>query len=398
MTERSLNVQPLSLVTMTRQRFAWTNVVPQRTITILAGQAGIAKSTVLAWLIAHWTKGELEGDLKGQPINVAIINGEDDVASVLVPRLVAAGADLERIQTLSSVTVHEDDGDWITSPNLAEDLALIREKLIEWGSKVLIIDPIISLMRGDSHRLEDVRRNLDPLASMAADLGIAVVCVAHFNKGSGNAGDKVSGSHAFRDIARSLIVLAVDDETDDRIMTVEKSNYSPVKPSYAFRVDSIDVPTGDGDTNTVGKAVLLGHSDLTVNDLLNRDTTVLGDRSADVIEYVNGHREGVRAEDIAAVIDAPVNQARTYLSRLAGSGRIARLARGVYGPAERNANTTTTTPFASVASVANLPNATHTTHATGVTRDANVLRTACPIHGSGLWNGSCTQCELETSA
>jgi hypothetical protein len=393
---RTLMVTPLATVQIRRQKWAATNQVPLGTVTILAGMAGIAKSTILAYYIAQWTKGEADGDLHGTPALVALINGEDDLNTVLVPRLTAAGADLELVHSMSSITVHDKDGtDWITSPTLEDDLKPIREALMESGARILIIDPIISLMRGDSHRLDDVRKNLDPLASMASELGIAVVCVAHFNKGAGPAADKVSGSHAFRDIARSLLILAVDDETDERILTVEKSNYSPVKPSVAFRVDSVAVQTADGEQAIVGRAVMLGASDLTVQDLLRRESTVLGNRSADLVDYVNQHPEGVKAEEVAtAVQDMPLEQARIYLSRAATAGRIERAERGLYKPI-RNTHETTAEPITTVPSVTNLlQEVTHITHATASAHVPSLFQSPpCRIHGTPTFNGICGRCK-----
>lgn len=373
MSERKLQITPLSTVKMERQQWAVQDQIPLGVLTILAGTAGIAKSTILAWYVARLTHGELDGDLHGQKTAVAIISGEDDTSKVLVPRLAVAGADLALVSSMSTVAVTNADGDdWISSPNLSDDLRDIRAALIESGARLLIIDPIISLMAGDSHRLEDVRRNLDPLATVAAELNIAIICVAHFNKGGGNASDKVSGSHAFRDIARSLLLLAVDEETDERILTVEKSNYSAVKPSVAFQVESVSVDLGNGEFATVGRANSVGPSDLTVQDLLRREQTVLGERSSELINYVNDHPEGLRAEDVATALSIDAAQARTYLSRAAASGRVLRIGRGVYGPV-RNTKATPPDPVATVASVANLPFATHITHTTPTGAVANVL-------------------------
>lgn len=364
MSARSLNVTHLATVNTVRQRWAAEDLIPLGTVSILAGRAGIAKSTILAWFIAKWTSGDLRGDLYGTPVSIAIVNGEDDLSAVLVPRLTAAGADLSRVVSISTVTVEETDGeDWITSPTLSDDLQAIRRALVETGARVLIIDPIVSLMRGDSHRLDDVRRNLDPLASMASELGIAVVCVAHFNKGQGQAGDMVSGSHAFRDIARSLLLLAVDDETDERILTVEKSNYSQVKPSLAFGVETVQIATTDGEQASVGRARLHGDANVTVHDLINRerDQRPLGDGSNKVIEHVNLNPDGVKPDDVAEALGIQPNEARSYLSRLTTAGRIERLRYGVYGP-KRN----TTTTVASVAVVALSQSATDATTATRV--------------------------------
>lgn len=378
---RELLVTPLSTISPTRTRWAAKNQVPIGTITILAGMAGIAKSTILAWFIARWTHGTVEGDLHGSPALVALINGEDDTSSVLVPRLMAAGADLNMVVSMSSVSVTDRENDWISSPNLADDLRSIRAQIIETGARILIIDPIISLMAGDSDRKDDVRRNLDPLATMAAELGIAIICVAHFKKGSGRASDMLSGSHAFRDITRSLLLLAVDDETDERILTVEKSNYSAVKPSVAFNVDSVEIPTADGEHAVVGRAVMLGATTVTVEDLLRRESAVLGERSSELLEYVKTHPEGVRAEDVGQALDIPVNQARAYLSRLERTGRLQRISRGTYGSVS-NTDATSGGGVASIAIVAKREKATLATHAQPSPGVANALRSGiCPACG-----------------
>lgn len=351
---RRLVTKSLADVHVTRQRWLVQDQMPQGVITILAGVAGIAKSTILAWYVARLTNGEAEGDYLGEKVPVVMVASEDDLGAQLVPRMQAAGADLNIITAIEGVKVTEDGESWITSPNLSDDLIAIREAVVSTGSKLLIIDPIISLMKGDSHRLEDVRKNLDPLHQMANDLGISIVLVAHFTKGAGRAADKVSGSHAFRDIARSLLVLAVDEETDERILTVEKSNYSQTKPSLAFEVESVTVPTSAGELASVGRARLLGDATITVQDLLDRDTTVLGDRSAELIKYVGEHPDGVKADDVADVLEIEVGQARTYLTRAVNAGRIIRAGRGLYQP-KRNTNRTPPQSVSSVSSVSFKP-------------------------------------------
>ncbi|WP_347757322.1 AAA family ATPase [Agrococcus sp. ProA11] len=378
----------LAHVPIERQKWAVRDQVPLGVITILAGTAGIAKSTILAWYVSGLTRGTLEGDYHGQPVNVAMIAGEDDLSKMLAPRLTVADANLSRVIAITGIRVQgEENRDWITSPTLAEDLAAIRDEIVSTGARVLIIDPIISLMHGDSHRLEDVRRNLDPLASMAAELEVAVICVMHFNKSAGQAGDKVSGSHGFRDIARSLMVLAVDDQTDNRILTIEKSNYSAVKPSLAFRVDSVDVPVGGGEFTTIGKAVCLGDSTLTVQDILNRDPRNLGDRSTAVLEFVDNAPGAVTAQDVEAdeALSVPKGQGRVYLNRLADSGRISRATRGAF-QSIRNAEVTHTPPVTSVTSVTNA--AENDTHVTQVAMGVGVTRAVTDDPGY------CTACGM----
>src|SRR5690606_16188837 len=133
------------------------------------------------------------------------------------------------------------------------------------GAKLVMIDPIPSTIGGDLHKVADVRRALDPLAVIAQELDVAIVGVMHFNKGGGSASDKLSGSHAFRDAVRSVMLFATDDETEQRIVTIDKSNYSTARgSSFAFNLVSETVYTDDGHQTEVGRVEYLGDTDLDV--------------------------------------------------------------------------------------------------------------------------------------
>ena len=95
--------------------------------------------------------------------------------------------------------------------------------------------------------------------------------VVHFNKGTGNASDKLSGSHAFRDAVRSVLLFATDDETGQRVVTIDKSNYSQARgESFAFNLVSETVLTDDGEETEVGRVEYLGETELSVSDIINR--------------------------------------------------------------------------------------------------------------------------------
>ncbi len=366
MNQRQLLVTPLSTVKTRRQRWAYNDFVPIGVPTILAGTGGIGKSTILAWVTAGLTRGTLPGDFARDPVNVGFISGEDDPSTTLVPRLLAAGADLDMVQDFSGVrTVDKNGNEWRGLPTIADDLAALKDELRAWGTKVLIIDPIMSLMSGDSIKASDVRRNLDPIAGLAAELGIAPILVMHFGKGQGNASDKVSGSHAFRDIARSVLLLAVDPDTEQRILTVDKSNYSNRAPSLAFTIDSASVTTDEGEDTIVGRAHLIGETQLTVHEIVRRsDDEALGDLSTEILAFVNTRTADVSTSDVAGELDIPLDRARTYLGRLVRSERILRVSRGRYS------RITPVPTESSVSSVSfNYPNDTHATDDTVITVD-----------------------------
>lgn len=267
---RQLRLTPAALIPTRRQRWMWEGRIPLGTATVFAGRGGEGKSTFALYLASLLNKGELPGDLRGHQSDVLIISHEDDWGTVMNPRLVGAGANLHAIHKLTVDTV-VDDITAETIPALPLDLGLIRQAVRQTGARMLIIDPITSTISGDLHKVADVRRALDPLTALAQELDIAVIGIMHFNKGTGNASDKLSGSHAFRDAVRSLLLFATDEETGQRVVTVDKSNYSQQRgSSFAFNLISSPVYTDDGNTTEVGTVQFLGDTDVSVNDIINR--------------------------------------------------------------------------------------------------------------------------------
>jgi hypothetical protein len=385
---RVLELTPAGMIRTRRQRWVIRDLVPEGVVTVLAGTGGIGKSTILAWITAGITNGTFDGDMKGTPASVAFIGAEDSLEATLIPRLRVAEADIHKVFDLSSVVVTDEKGVTYRSlPTISDDLQAIREVLVENGVKVLIVDPLISISDGDSNKAGDIRRNLDPLAAVAADLGIAIVCVVHFRKGGGNASESLSGSHAIRDAAKSVLLLAKDDETDQRILTVDKNNYSPREPSIAFTIDTVSHCTDDGEYAEVGKATLLGESLVTVHEIVRRGhDDSLGDVSASIVQALKAHGGEMSVEEVAEAVGEAPGKARTYLGRLVKSNRITRTGRGRY---------TVDTAVSGVSSVSSVSNEgendTHDTHNTHILIDTPVSFDDYCLHG--VTSGArCTRC------
>ena len=348
---RQVIAAPLSATRTRRTEWLYADRIPLRTGTILAGQGGIAKSTIISTIIAKATRGELPGTFMGTPVTVAMISPEDDIESVLVPRLIAAGANLDNVVYLS-VSATESGRSWTTLPNIVDDLPSMGEVITEHGIRLLVVDPLVSIMSGNSISQSDVRRNFDPLSALAKAHDFAVLAVAHFGKSGDRAGDRLSGSHAFRDIARVVIVAAVDEETGLRVVTVDKSNYSPEQPSDAYSIDSVDVQLDDGYTQSVGHAQLVGASDVTVQEILDRErdgSSLSGDMQS-IIAEVGNHPDGVEAAAVAEAVGLPIEKVRKYLNRAFDRGDIEKPKRGLF------------TPLSRVPSVPSVPSSGHKGH------------------------------------
>jgi hypothetical protein len=303
--KRELMLTPASHIRSRRQKWLWQDRIPLGTVTIFAGRGGEGKSTFGLHIAAQAITGELDGDLRGTSTNVLIISHEDDWGTVMKPRLLAARADPESVYKVA-IQSTIDDTTAETVPALPLDIALIRQAVEETKAQLVIIDPISSTLGGDLHKLADVRRGLDPLAGLAQELEVAVIAIMHFNKGTGNVSDKLSGSHAFRDLSRSVLLFATDDETGQRIVSVDKSNYSAERgSSFAFNLRSVAVDTDDGDIATVAQVEYLGDTELSVNDIVNRttdDPDGEDDRNAAqsfILDYLRGQEASeAKASDV----------------------------------------------------------------------------------------------------
>lgn len=289
--QRRARLTTASRVTITRQRELYTSRIPSGTVTLVAGYAGEGKSSWLIHVTALGTLGQLEGDLAGVPFPTIWVNIEDDPSRVQVPRLTAAGADLDKVLFLTiDSTVDEITRE--TTPTLPLDIDAFREALVESGAKMLVLDPASSLMAGDLNKREDARRSLDALSALAQELDVAIVLVMHLAKGRGRASEKISGSHALRDAVRSVLLVARDDETDQRIITVDKANYGPhTGKSWAFAMLDTIVTTTDGDELHIGRVQDLGETDMTVDSIINRSDDDEGDDRNEAESWLIGHLE-----------------------------------------------------------------------------------------------------------
>ena len=303
-TTRQLLLTPMSQVESRRQEFLDSqSLIPIGAPTIFAGRGAVGKSTLALDYAAKVSNGTLEGRYLGQPRTVLLIQHEDDPGTQVKPRLIAAGANLENVITMAVRT--ETDGIATQSvPYLTEDMPRIREALEETNAALVIIDPLTSSVGGDLHKVQDVRRALDPLAGLCQDYEIAAICLMHVRKGHAATSDKMSGSHAFRDVTRSLLVFAHDEESGQRVVTVDKSSYADVQGlSFAFNLTSMDIPTDDGNITSVARVQLLGVSDISVTDIWGREIdNGGGEETSDAKQWLRTYlqeRDGrAKAKDI----------------------------------------------------------------------------------------------------
>jgi putative DNA primase/helicase len=223
--------------------FLWPGRIARGKHTAIAGEPGDGKSQLSIYVAATISRGGEWPCGEGRaPIgNVIILNAEDGADDTVVPRLIAAGADLERVHIVSAVL--QEGGKGRRTFNLQADLALLERKIAEISDVALvIIDPISSYMgKADSHKNAEVRGALEPLNEMAERLKVAILSITHFSKsGAGNnskALHRFIGSIAFVGAPRAAFAVIEDAENEGRILLLHaKNNMAPKPQGLAYRL------------------------------------------------------------------------------------------------------------------------------------------------------------------
>jgi hypothetical protein len=229
-------------------RWLWADRIALGKQTVIAGEPGLGKSQLGTYLAAKVTRGAQWPNGEGSaPLgSVIILSSEDDVEDTIVPRLLAAGADCERVHIVSAV--REDHGNGRRSFSMQRDLSSLENAIATIGDvKLIIIDTINSYLgRLDSHKNAEVRAVLEPIAEMASRLGVAIVSVTHLSKNSsGSANHRFIGSIAFLAVARGAYVVVQDPECKERRLFLQtKTNVGPPKSGLAFRIEERGVCEG----------------------------------------------------------------------------------------------------------------------------------------------------------
>lgn len=214
----------------------WKGWLARGKFHVLAGAPGTGKTTIALSLAAAITKGATLPDGSRAPSgNVLIWSGEDDPADTLKPRLVAAGADVNRVFFVGDVGRSDDSRPFDPS----RDLAALEHAADRIGNVCLLIaDPVVSAVTGDSHKNTEVRRALQPMVHLATRLDCAVFGISHFSKGTAGRDpvERVTGSIAFGALARIVLVTA-KGEGDSRMLARAKSNIGPDGGGFQYTLE-----------------------------------------------------------------------------------------------------------------------------------------------------------------
>jgi len=227
-------------------RWLWNGWLAKGKLHILAGMAGTGKTTIAIALASTITTGGRFPDGSKCPIgSVLIWSGEDSPADTLVPRLMAAGADLSKVYFVGETTADYE----LRGFDPATDMQPLMIKATSIPDlALLIIDPIVNAVAGDSHKNGEVRRALQPVVEFGEKLNCAVLGITHFSKGGQGKDplERVTGSLAFGALARIVLATAKinDGDKTKRIVCRAKSNIGVDTGGFEYDLQEKEVDTG----------------------------------------------------------------------------------------------------------------------------------------------------------
>lgn len=238
--------------------------IPFGKVTIVQGDPGEGKTTMVLQIIAKLTKGEAvlpsgsdesaleEKTMVLEPVNVIYQTAEDGLGDTIKPRLLSAGADCSRVMVI------DDNDQALTMMD-----ARLEEAIIQTKARLVVLDPIQGFLGTDvdMHRANEIRPLMKRVAVLAEKYHCAIILIGHMNKNSnGKSSYRGLGSIDFQAAARSVLIVGrIKDEPEIRVVCHVISSLAPEGKSIAFRLDK--------DTGFEW----IGEYDISADDLLSGD-------------------------------------------------------------------------------------------------------------------------------
>ena len=218
----------MSDVELTPVEWLWKPYLPFGKLSVLQGNPGEGKTYFAMHLAAACTNGKLLPNMERmEPFNVIYQTAEDGLVDTVKPRLIEAGADLDRVLVIDDSEVQ-----------LTLSDERIEKAIVENNARLVIIDPIQAYLGSDvdMNRANEVRPIFMRLGQVAQRTGCAILLIGHLNKAAGMQSlQRGLGSIDIAAAVRSVMFIGkLKHDPTMRILTHEKSSLAPPGVSLAF--------------------------------------------------------------------------------------------------------------------------------------------------------------------
>ena len=212
----------LDTVTPKPLQWLWYPRIPAGRLSLLVGHPDRGKSIFAITCTAHVSQGRSWPDGTPCPQGMVIfLEAEDSLEETIVPRLLAADADLTNIITWKE-----------------RGLSHFAAQLQALHPQLAVLSPLNTYLPTNINTWHDrgVRAALQPLADMAAESGTAILGIMHPPKRQQALPiHAIVGSVAFGAVARSVLVV---ERTQDNLYLVEatKQNLAEYAPPIGYHL------------------------------------------------------------------------------------------------------------------------------------------------------------------
>lgn len=228
--------------------WVWPGWLAAGKLHLIAGSPGTGKTTLSLAMAAIITTAKTFPCGARVPCgSVLMWTGEDDLADSIVPRFLACGGNRSRLHFVAGV--RDDDGSSRPFDPAFDVEGLVAAARNIKDLKLLIVDPVVSAVAGDSHKNTETRRALQPLVDFAANAGVAVLGVTHYSKGTAgrDPAERVTGSLAFVAVSRLVMATAKPKEPGESWRLVRaKSNIGPDGGGFEYDLHQVPVDEARG--------------------------------------------------------------------------------------------------------------------------------------------------------
>ena len=236
-------IQTLVSVKPKNVEWRWPGRLPKGKVVILDGDPGLGKSTFTLDIAGRLTAGipMPDGFVPDERVGLLLCSAEDDAADTVVPRLMAARADMSRCFLLHRVHVLQEDGTVTAElPEFPTHCDRLEELIRRHNIGLVVIDPLMAYLatRTNSYTDQHVRRALLPLKEIAERTGATILVVRHLNKGEGQSAI-YRGGGSIGIIAAARVALVIGDNPEvpgHRVLAVAKINNAIMPDALGYHI------------------------------------------------------------------------------------------------------------------------------------------------------------------